>query len=142
MALVFGHASQYLAQKTVRLRAVQSGLHDLMERWQFESKGGSDASSRFAEQVRATDKEVQELEQSWLIWSKQRKDSKSSFLVSDCSFWVLHGHSLVSDIRSWTVVHPWFLISSVAAMLTVHPDRGLSCQACEGYSVLQIGIEI
>ncbi len=48
----------------------------------------------------------------------------------------------VSDIRSWTVVHPCFLISSVAAMLTVHPDRGLSCQACEGYSVLQIGIEI
>ncbi len=94
MTLVFGHASQYLAKKTVQLRAVQSGLHDLMGRWQFEYKGGSDASSWFAEQVRATDKEVQELQQSWLIWSKKRKDSKSSFLVRDCSFWVLHGHSL------------------------------------------------
>lgn len=93
MAPVFGHASQYLAQKTVQLRAVQSEIHDLMERWQFESKGGSDASSWFTEQVRATDKEVQELEQSWPIWSKQRKDSKSSFFVSDCSFWVFHGHS-------------------------------------------------
>jgi uncharacterized membrane protein len=47
----------------------------------------------------------------------------------------------VSDIQSWTAVHPWFLVSSVATMLTVHPDRDLFCQAREGYSVLQIGIK-
>lgn len=40
MAPVFGHASQYLAQNFLHLRAAQFGVHNLINRAQLESKVG------------------------------------------------------------------------------------------------------
>lgn len=80
MAPVFGHASQYLAQKLLHLRAVQYEVNDLIERLQLESRVGDDASSWFTGQIRAMDEEVKEVEQSWLIWSEQRKEFQKQLL--------------------------------------------------------------
>lgn len=80
MAPVFGHASQYLAQKLLHLGAVQNGLNDLIERLHLESRVGGDASSWFTGQIRAMDEEVKEVEQSWLIWSEQRKEFQKQLL--------------------------------------------------------------